>query len=157
VWIAVEFLDLGALSRLYHLMEKADQKQIAAEVGISGGPLLGSWLRDLNYLRNVCAHHSRLWNRRLTMTPPKFNPTQVHEPLVHVAQTEANERRKVYTLLAELAYLVRHIDPASRWPESGLRTVVRKFPSDGLLSPETDMGFPQGWADFDLWCMSGNC
>lgn len=157
VWIAVEFLDLGALVRLFNLMVKADRNQIAAEVGISGGPLLGSWLRDLNYLRNVCAHHSRLWNRRLTMTPPKFNPTQVHEPLQHVAQTGETDRRKVYTLLAELAYLVRHIDPANKWPISGLRTVVKKFPGDDLLSPERDMGFPNGWAEFDLWRMNGQC
>jgi len=138
-------------------MEKADQNTIASEVGVSGGPLLGSWLRDLSYLRNVCAHHSRLWNRRLTMTPRQFNPAQVHEPLRHAAQSAEAERGKVYTLLAELAYLVRHIDPASRWPESGLRTVMRKFPADVALSPEADMGFPEGWAGLDLWRTSGAC
>lgn len=157
VWIAVEFLDLGALVRLYHLMERADQNTIAKEVGVAGGPLLGHWLRDLNYLRNVCAHHSRLWNRTLTMKPGKFNPAQVHEPLRHAAQASDESRKKVYVLLAELAYLVRHIDTTSRWPQSGLRTVVRKFPGDGLLSPEKDMGFPDGWEDLDLWNMSGDC
>ena len=155
VWVAVEFLDLGALVRLYRLMERSDQNAIAAELGVTQGRLLADWLRDLNYLRNVCAHHSRLWNRTLTMKPRKFSPMQVHEPLTHVAQME--NRDKVYVLLAELAYLVRHIDRTTRWPESGLRTVVKKFPSDGLLSPEDDMGFPPGWEDLDLWRMRGNC
>ncbi|WP_425577616.1 Abi family protein [Nocardia callitridis] len=27
-----------------------------------GGALV-SWMRNLNYIRNCCAHHSRLWNR----------------------------------------------------------------------------------------------
>lgn len=155
VWIAVEFLDLGALVRLYRLLERSDQNAISDELGVTQGRLLGDWLRDLNYLRNVCAHHSRLWNRTLTMKPRKFSPKQVHDPLRHAAQTE--RRDKVYILLAELAYLVRHIDPTSRWPESGLRTVVKKFPSDGLLSPEADMGFPNGWEGLDLWCMQGSC
>lgn len=153
VWVAVEFFDLGALVRLFQLMERSDQNAVAAEVGVKQGRLLADWLRDLNYLRNVCAHHSRLWNRTLTMKPRKFSTHQVGEPLAHVAQSE--NREKVYVLLAELAYLVRHIDRTSRWPDSGLRTVVRKFPLDAVLSPETDMGFPEGWDDFDLWRLRG--
>lgn len=116
---------------------------------MSGGRLLGDWRRDINYLRNICAHHSRLWNRTLSMKPRKFSPDQVHAPLQHAAQS--GKRDKVYVLLAELAYLVQHIDRGSRWPESGLRTVAKKFPADTILSPEADMGFPAGWEDLDLF------
>lgn len=151
VWVAVEFLDLGALARLFQLLERSDQNAVASQVGVKQGRLLADWLRDLNYLRNVCAHHSRLWNRTLTMKPHKFSSNQVLQPLAHAAQMDGRE--KVYVLLAELAYLVRQIDRTSRWPESGLRTVVRKFPSDGVLTPEVDMGFPDGWSDLDLWTL----
>lgn len=149
VWIAVEFFDLGALSRLFGLLDKTDQNAIAKDVGVSGGPLLGAWMRDINYLRNLCAHHSRLWNRSLTYKARKFNPTQVGEELRHVATSEP--RDKVYVLLAVVSYLVLRIDPSQRWPESALRTHVRKFPLDIGLSPERDMGFPPGWADLPLW------
>src|SRR5699024_5316962 len=30
-----------------------------------------SWIDHISYLRNLCAHHSRLWNRRLTKAPKK--------------------------------------------------------------------------------------
>jgi abortive infection bacteriophage resistance protein len=140
VRIAVEFLDFGALCRLYRLLEKSDQNVIAAHMGVKGGALLRRWLRDLNYLRNVCAHHSRLWNRVLTYQSGKFNRNQVDADLQHAADWAV--RDKVYVLAAILSYLVRHIDPASTW-HLDFRTHVRKFPDVPDKSPEADMGFPE--------------
>ena len=92
VWVAVEFFDFGALSRLFALLNKQDQNTIAKVVGVSGGPLLAAWLRDVNYIRNLCAHHSRFWNRQPTYKPAKFNPTQVSSDLVHAARMEPATR-----------------------------------------------------------------
>lgn len=148
IWIAVEFLNMGALVRLYSLLDKRDQNQIAKEADVSGGPLLGDWLRQINYLRNVCAHHSRLWNRSLTYKTGKFNPKQVHSPLQHVAH--CGHRDKAYVLLAILAYLVRSLDPKSNWPLA-LRTHARKFPDLPGMGVHRDMGFPQAWDALPLW------
>jgi abortive infection bacteriophage resistance protein len=148
IWIAVEFFNFGALSRLFSLLNKTDQNAIARDVGISGGPLLAAWLRDINYIRNVCAHHSRLWNRQPTYKPGKFNPTQVSDDLVHAARMEP--RNKIYIHLAILAYLVRSLDPRQNWPLT-MRTHLKKFPIIPGLSPETDMGFPTDWVDAPLW------
>jgi abortive infection bacteriophage resistance protein len=148
VWIAVEFLDFGALCRLYQLLEKSDQNAIAAHMGVKGGALLRKWLRDLNYVRNVCAHHSRLWNRVLTYQSAKFNRNQVDVDLQHAADWAVRE--KLYVLAAILAYLVRHIDPASTW-HLDFRTHVRKFPDVPGKSPEADMGFPSDWDELPLW------
>lgn len=148
VWIAVEFLDFGALCRIYNLLEKADQNAIAASMGLKGGALLKKWLRDLNYLRNLCAHHSRLWNRVLTYQSAKFSPHQVEDELKHAATW--GTRDKMYVLSAILAYLVRHIDPASTW-HLDFRSHVRKFPELPDISPAADMGFPTDWVDLPLW------
>jgi abortive infection bacteriophage resistance protein len=150
IWIAVEFFDFGALSRLFALLNKHDQNTIAKDIGILGGPLLAAWLRDVNYVRNLCAHHSRLWNRQPTYKPGKFSPAQVGSSLVHAARMQP--RHKIYIHLAILAYLVRGLDPRQNWPLT-LRTLMKKFPEIPGVSPETDMGFPQGWADFPLWTM----
>lgn len=148
VWITVEFLEFGALCRLYRLLKKTDQNAIAASMGVKGGNLLGKWLRDLSYLRNLCAHHSRVWNRVLTYQSAKFNANQVEAELKHAAGWAV--RDKIYVLSACLAYLVRHIDPAMTWPLD-FRTHVRKFPDLPDKSPESDMGFPDGWDDLPLW------
>jgi abortive infection bacteriophage resistance protein len=44
--------------------------------------LLASWRRCLSYLRNVCAHHSRLWNRNMSEQPKK--PDAGEAPLLAV-------------------------------------------------------------------------
>lgn len=151
VCIAVEFLDFGALTRLYGLLDRKDQNEIAGELGLAGGTLLGSWLKSLNYVRNVAAHHNRLWNRTLTYQMRCFALPQVAERLHHIRR--AHPRDKVYVPLAVTAYLVGHVESGSRWPVI-LRDEVTAFPDVPYLSPENDMGFPVGWAAEALWTQS---
>lgn len=148
VWVAVEFLDFGALCKIYRLLKKPDQNALAASMGVRGGPLLGRWLRDLNYLRNLCAHHSRLWNRVLTYQSAQFNVSQVEDVLKHAADWHV--RDKIYVLGAILAYLASRIDPASRW-HVNFRGLVRKFPEVPGLTAEANMGFPPNWDNLPLW------
>ncbi|MEU8225411.1 Abi family protein [Kribbella sp. NPDC048915] len=150
IWIAVEFFDFGALSRLFALLTRQDQNSIARDVGVHSGVLLAAWLRDMNYIRNLCAHHARLWNRQPTYKPRKFNPAQVGPSLGHAGQLEP--RHKIYVHLAVLAYLVRALDPRQNWPLT-LRTLVKKFPDIPSVSPVKDMGFPLEWSDLPLWTM----
>lgn len=46
--------------------------------------MFATWLRSLNYLRNVCAHHSRLWNRNIVDQPklPSANELEWVKPFV---------------------------------------------------------------------------
>lgn len=53
------------------MMKVSDQQTIANRYGLNGWKLLIKWVYCLSYLRNLCAHHSRLWNRNITSRPPK--------------------------------------------------------------------------------------
>lgn len=64
--MALELLSFGTLVRLYSGLDNKDEKQrIAREFNLPS-TILSSWLIFLNEIRNICAHHSRLWNRRIT-------------------------------------------------------------------------------------------
>lgn len=68
IWVAMEIMSFGALSKMYSGLMKDDQKPIAACYGLQ--PLtLGSWLHHLAYIRNLCAHHCRLWDRVWAIRP----------------------------------------------------------------------------------------
>jgi abortive infection bacteriophage resistance protein len=68
-WAMVEEITLGMLSHLFKsLARDSDKKAIAKALGLES-PLLESWLHTLTVVRNICAHHSRLWNRELGITP----------------------------------------------------------------------------------------
>ena len=68
VWVACEVWDFGGLSKIFAGLKLSDQQLIATKYGaltvLSGkrNTALQKWIRSLNFIRNVSAHHSRLWN-----------------------------------------------------------------------------------------------
>lgn len=149
IWVAVELLDFGAVTRLFSLLRVQDQNEIAKGVGVSSGKKLHSMLLTLAYVRNLTAHHGRTWNRVLTVTLPRIYDTEVRPDLAHL--TGKTLEAKAYSALAVMAYLVRNVDPSSNWAWKVKERVGKKFPKVPDLSPEADMGFPVGWMDLPLW------
>jgi abortive infection bacteriophage resistance protein len=72
IWMVVEVMSFGTLSQLYHNLLRPDQIAIAKKIGYHSS-VLTSWLHTFTYIRNICAHHSRIWNRELSiaMVVPK--------------------------------------------------------------------------------------
>ena len=60
IWVAIELWDFGLLSVFYQGMTVKDKAVIANKYNIPDWQIMESWLRSLNYARNVGAHHSRL-------------------------------------------------------------------------------------------------
>lgn len=48
---------------------QSSQKQVAREFGLPQYTYLESWIRCITVLRNCCAHHARIWNRRFALKP----------------------------------------------------------------------------------------
>ncbi|WP_170160802.1 Abi family protein [Nocardia puris] len=64
IWAAVEVFSLGTSSKLYGLIADAEGvfKPLAERFGISHRASRKIF-RSMSVLRNVCAHHGRIWNR----------------------------------------------------------------------------------------------
>jgi len=73
-WMMAELLSMGTWSQMYeNLANRSDRKKISDAFKLP--PLeFESWLHSLTYIRNLCAHHSRLWNRHFTITPKQLTP-----------------------------------------------------------------------------------
>lgn len=68
-WMSIELLTIGQLSTLYSgLRNNNDKSDIADYFGLHRD-VFQSWFHALAYVRNLCAHHSRLWNRDLSVRP----------------------------------------------------------------------------------------
>lgn len=65
VWALTELLELGQLSILYRGLKQQDAEEIALAFGAPTKKIMVSWLASLNYVRNMAAHHARLFNRKL--------------------------------------------------------------------------------------------
>lgn len=72
-WITMEITSFGTLSILYeNLLPGKIKRSIAAYFGLAD-KVFASWLHSVVYVRNICAHHSRLWNK--TLSNPSINAT----------------------------------------------------------------------------------
>lgn len=127
IWVVCEIWDFGTLSTLFSGMTEVDQDSIAIKYGISNGRIFASWLRSLNYLRNVCAHHSRLWNRNIVDRPqlPSSNDIINREPFL--SDLHFNHNQRVFCLLCISKYLINIINPSSTWGKR-LKALLLEFP-----------------------------
>lgn len=79
VWKTMEVISFGTLSKLYcNFNDTGVKKQVAKSFGLPQYLYLESWMKCASVLRNYCAHHARLWNRRFPIMPqlPKSLPLQ---------------------------------------------------------------------------------
>jgi abortive infection bacteriophage resistance protein len=144
IWVAIEVWDFGAVSQLFAMMEVKDQTRIAAKYGVTDWRVFQSWLRALNYLRNLVAHHSRLWNRNIIDQPklPARGTIAWCDGFIGKPELIA----KPFLLLAIARHLLKCIGPNSLW-DARLGEHLMTFPvlhSDQKRSI-SDMGLPADW------------
>ncbi len=149
VWALTEILELGHLSVLYRGMHQQDAEEIALAFKVPTKKIMTSWLASLNYVRNVAAHHSRLFNRKLQHAPARPKAGQI--PVLDHLRDEKTAKGVfgTYNALAVIAYILPSIDADSDWAKQ-LAALLREFPDSHALTIAS-MGTPQGWESLDLW------
>lgn len=147
IWVAIELWDFGMLSRFFSGMQQRDQNAVAHSFGPLEGRVLASWLRNFNFVRNVAAHHSRLWNRTNSdlLRIPSLESCRLLEPL-HSPNVPVE---KLFTSLTCMRLLLKWVDPKSTWHDK-VKTHAKTFPKSELLALDA-AGFVEGWEDTPIW------
>ncbi|WP_458093766.1 Abi family protein [Roseomonas sp. WA12] len=156
IWIAIELWDFGLLSKLLGGMKHADLSVIAGQYGLPRRDLLTTWVRSISHVRNICAHHGRLWNRALS-DQPKL-PRLGEVPLLdHIASNQPTTSQlklaqtRVYAAACAIQYFLRYINPATTWAHR-LSEHLDTFPGEpGNCVSLDQMGFPTDWTTLPLW------
>ena len=140
VWAVSEVMSLGMLSRWITHMVPSDRSVLARAYGLDQGALKG-FVRHLTYVRNLCAHHSRLWNRRFTITMPLPRS----KPAALISSFNPGQKRRVYNTLVILAALMDTVSPGHQWKQRLSDLLTRHRIDTGA------MGFPDDWQQRPLW------
>lgn len=77
LWTMKEFMTFGSSVRFYKALASPIRTTIAAEFGLPSYPMMTQWLECLVDLRNICAHHDRLWNRTFQKQPQRLRAASV--------------------------------------------------------------------------------
>lgn len=145
-WKTLEVASMGTLSKLYknlkhQLPEKAS---IAKEMGLNLHNELSSWLEAIAYIRNIIAHHSRLWSRNMVKKPiDKLNNPigqWLNNPLITV------QTKKPFLIISSMVYLCNIVTPGHQ-----IKTKILDLFN---LNPNIQiykLGFLNNWQKESLW------
>jgi abortive infection bacteriophage resistance protein len=141
IWIAVEIMSFGALSQLYGYLLRPDQIAISKSYGMHS-KVFASWIHTFSYIRNLCAHHSRLWNRQIAikMVIPNddnwndVNPKKVGSVIFGI-----------YSMMSELSNF-HHI--RDKWKTDILELIASQ---NQIPNMHSEMGIDSNFKDSPLW------
>jgi abortive infection bacteriophage resistance protein len=147
-WMCLELLTIGELSNLYKgLRDKADQKRIADFFGLPQ-QVFASWMHTLAYVRNICAHHSRLWNRDLAIEPMKLK-----SPRFPWISNQFQNSKRTFYFICLLKYLLTKANPTNQLARE-LDQLFNKYPNvpiKYLGIPSDGNGTLQDWKREPIW------
>ena len=145
VWKTLETASFGTLSKLFcNMRDVTVKKSVAKSFNLPQYKYMESWMRSISVLRNYCAHHARLWNRRFPMIPKL--PKRLPLDWIDVQQAKPI---KIFPLLSILLYLEQNISPKALVKEHLLKLLSNQQ-SERMKA----MGFPENWSSLDLWKQS---
>ncbi len=133
IWMAVELMSFGQVSQLYKGMKKHDRQNIARGYFKIDQRLMSSWLHTIVYIRNLCAHHGRVWNRRLAI-----------RPLANKKDIDWNgvDNSRVYSIFMLIKKMMHFKDKWDEWNRK-LLALLKEFHKIDIKK----MGFPDNWKE----------
>lgn len=147
-WMCFELLTIGELSHIYRgLKNNADKKRIADFFEVHP-TVFTSWLHTLTYVRNICAHHSRLWNRDLAIEPEKLL-----KPIGKWITRPFENNKRVFYFLCVLRYMLLRANPGNSMKQK-VENLFNKYPTipiKYLGIPSDGKGNLLNWQNEPLW------
>lgn len=139
IWCLTEASTFGTLSTLFADLGLPYRKQIAKGFEFDES-ICVSWFRSIAALRNICAHHGRLWDAELLVDMPK-------KAKAYAADLANN--KTCYARVVVLRALLKAIDFDGRhdWGSRFTDFIDKRPMSINLV----DMGFPSEWGTRPLW------
>lgn len=141
-WMTLEVISMGTLGKLFSNLKRDPlKKKVALSFGLKKAEHLENWMHAFGDLRNVCAHHGRVWNRRFPTL--LFLPYDTKYPFIENTRIDNN---KLYPLLCSINYIIRIIAPKSSFV-SDMKSLLDNCP----MADCSDMGFPGNWKEEGIW------
>jgi abortive infection bacteriophage resistance protein len=144
-WKALEVASMGSLSKIYKNLnhQLPEKSTIALQFGFNSHSDFSSFLEATTVIRNVIAHHSRLWNNNITIKylwPKNLK----NAPITYIPNE--NQRAKLFSLFSLILYTLENVSPNSSI-KGKFFDLLQEFPN----VPVHKMGFPSNWKTQPIW------
>ncbi len=144
VWIATEVMSLGSLSTMLNGMLKTDQRAIAGRYHLQAR-VLSKAMHHFTYIRNLCAHHSRIWDRVWAIKPELPAGSAWQPP-----HLPGNSRLFAsLVLLRQILARIPAVEPFSiEWRN---RVAARLASPPPAVQALAKMGLTDSWSQHPIW------
>ena len=137
VWMMIETVSFGTISKIYKNLYQKQREEVIKALHIPAN-VFESWLHSLIYVRNICAHHSRTWNKILGIKP--LVPRKI-------GCFKSIPNNKIFFILSIMQYLLTKIDDEELDLKKDIITLFKKYPN----IPIENMGFIHNWENLPIW------
>lgn len=139
IWAVVEVVSFGTISKIYSILKTEEQKEVISKLKGINNNVFRNWLHGLSVVRNICAHHSRLWNKTLGV---KF---EVPRKLNQFSDIKHND--KIFFALSIIEYILNSIGEDALDFKFKIKDLLHRYSKTNIES----MGFPLDWKNNSLW------
>jgi abortive infection bacteriophage resistance protein len=146
-FMSVEITSFGTLLRLYNNLLPGKMKNDIAKIFGLSDSVFASWLHNIISIRNICAHHERLWNRQL-----RIQPLFPRKPQFTWLTDKTIGNSRLFYTFSMIIYLLNIISPKHTFKQK-LENLFLKYPNVDRAA----MGFPTNWQSEPLWKNSKLC
>jgi abortive infection bacteriophage resistance protein len=138
----LEVVSFGCLSKLYSNLknEITAKDRVAKELNLPNHNFLRSWLQTFNTIRNIIAHHSRIWNRNIDFAPKFLHKTEF--PFIEKPKNE----HSMYHCMSCIVFVLNKVSTGHSITEK-LIELIENNPSIAI----EEMGIPNDWREQALW------
>ena len=145
-WKILEVASMGTLSKIYkNLSHQLPEKSaIAKEMGLNFHSELSSWLEAITYVRNIIAHHSRLWSRNMVKRPTE-NLNKPSGPWLDFTLLPV-QSKKPFLIITSMVYLCNAVTPNHQ-----IKIKLLLLIKDNPNIPIYKLGFLNNWEKQAIW------
>lgn len=143
IWALVEVLSFGTLAKLYNILEEQGRRDISMAYGIKWD-ILGSYIWHMSVIRNLCAHHARIYDRAFYNFRP-LNEWRKMRPPISDTRSVFHQCALAYRLLRNVSRdcfdrdewrnrLFIHFRSATQFPCANIKAIMC-VPANAETSP----------------------
>ncbi|MCJ8269295.1 MAG: Abi family protein, partial [Psychrosphaera sp.] len=144
IWAMVETLTFGELSQWFsNTADASIKKSIAKQFGLPTVEIMQSVMQSLSLIRNICAHHGRLWNRRLVKQLPYIRKLST---ILQAELGSSQPKKEVYNYLVVMSVMMKAIQPDSTWQQH-----LKMHIQSASIEQQNAMGFAANWQQQTFW------
>ena len=144
-WMILETATFGTLSKMYKnfLNQSPLKSRIANELGLYSSKDLSGWLEAISVLRNIIAHHSRIWYRIFSKRPANISN---HKSDWMLSDMTEHQCRRAFGVVSCLLYLCNAIKP-----DNTIKQDIKDLFKAYSNIPVFMIGFTRGWEKNPIW------